>query len=239
MIRLFVLALLATTVFSSCSFMGKKVRGSGNVTTQVRTVTNFKSIDASGAVNVYVTQDSGYAVKVVIDENLQEYIEVYEEGGVLNIHPRHNTNIDATGRMKVYVSAPMFEKFSVSGASKIIGESKISSAGIIAVDATGASDVTLDIKVPDTDIQVSGASNVYLTGLTKNLVVDGSGESNVKCFELLSENADVDVSGASNADVFASVALKASASGASDIKYKGAATYSGDASGAGSIKKVD
>lgn len=239
MIRLFVLAILATCVFSSCQFMGKKVRGNGNVTTQVRTASNFKSVDASGAVDVYVKQDSGFSAKVTIDENLQQYIQVYEEGGVLYIHQQENINVDATGRMKVYVSAPLFEKFKVSGASRIIGENKISSEGAIVVDATGASDIKMDIKAPTTDISASGASSIILTGQTKNLTVDCSGASNAKCFELLSENAEVEASGASNADVFASVALKASAHGASDIRYKGAATYTGDASGAGSIKKAE
>jgi len=240
MIRLFALAVLTTFFFSSCHYInGKKVRGNGNVITQVRTATNFKSVDASGAVDVFVKQDSMFSAKVTIDENLQEYIEVYEEGGVLHIHQRDNINVRATRRMKVYVTAPVFEKFRVSGASKITGENKISSAGTITVDATGASDVAMDIKAPDTNVEVSGASTVVLTGQTKNLMIDGAGASNAKCYELLSENADVEVSGASNAYVFASVDLKARASGASDIRYKGTATYSGNASGAGSIKKAE
>ena len=238
--RFFVLAVVATSLFSSCHYItGKKVRGNGNVITQTRTASNFNSVDASGAVDVYVRQDSAFSAKVTIDENLQEYIEVYEDGGVLHIHQRDNINVDATGRMKVYVSAPQFEQFRVSGASNIHGESKITSPTKIAIDAAGASNITLDIKAPDTEVEVSGASTVNLTGQTKNLKVDGAGASNARCFDLLSENADVEVSGASNADVFASVDLKARASGASDVRYKGAASYTGHASGAGSIKKVN
>jgi hypothetical protein len=238
--RTIVLALFAVTVLSSCHFFGgERIRGNGNVVTQSRPVSNFKSIYASGAVNVYVTQDAAFSVKVQIDENLQEYIEVYEKNGVLHIHQADNTNLDVTGSMKIYVSAPMFEKLEASGASNITGEKKISSDSKIIVEASGASNISLDIKAPSTEVDVTGASTAILTGETKNLSIDGDGASHAKCFDLMAEAVDVEVSGASNADVFASVSLKADASGASDVKYKGAATHVGNASGAGSIKKVE
>jgi len=238
--RLFFLAVLTTTIFSSCHFFGgNRIHGNGNVTTQTRNVTNFKSIDASNAVNVIITQDSAFSVKVMVDENLQQYIEVYEKDGVLYIEQKDNTSLDYTGPMKVYVSAPLFEKLEASGASHISGEQKITSAATISVDASGASDISLDIKAPKTEAEATGASRIILKGETKDLSIDGEGASSIRCFELLAENVDVDVSGASNADVFASVDLKAEASGASDVRYKGAANYVGNTSGAGSIKKVN
>lgn len=238
--RIIVLTLFAATLLSSCHyFHGNQIHGNGNVTTQSRSVSNFKSIDASSAVNVYITQDSAFSVKVTVDENLQQYIEVYEQNGVLHIHQADNTSLDVTGDMKIYVSAPLFEKLEASGASNITGEKKISSDSKLIVEASGASSISLDIKAPSAEVEVTGASNVTLTGETKTLSIEGQGASHAKCFELMAENVDVDVSGASNADVFASVGLKAEASGASDVRYKGAASYSGNTSGAGSVKKVE
>ena len=46
------------------------------------------------------------------------------------------------------------------------------------------------------------------------------------------------MSGAGDAEVFASVKLDVEVSGASDVKYKGNAAVSQDVSGAGSVKKV-
>ena len=97
----------------------------------------------------------------------------------------------------------------------------------------------MELKAPSVSIDVSGASTAIVKGQTKDLFIEGSGASNAKCFELLSENAEVDVAGASNADVFASVKLNAEASGASDVRYKGNAAVTQNASGAGSIKKVE
>lgn len=238
--RTFVLALFAVTILSSCHFFGgERIRGNGNVITQSRSVSDFKSINASGAVNVYVTGDAAFSVKVQIDENLQQYIEVYEKDGVLHIKQADNTNLDVTGSMKVYVSAPKFEKFEASGASNITGDKKISSDSKIIIEASGASHISLDIKAPFTEVDVTGASSATLTGETKTLTIDGGGASHAKCFDLMAESVDVDVSGASNADVFASVSLKADASGASDVRYKGAASHTANTSGAGSVKKVE
>ena len=57
--------------------------------------------------------------------------------------------------------------------------------------------------------------------------------------DLLTENTRVDISGASSADVFASVKLDVQASGASGVKYRGAAAVTQDVSGASNVKKVD
>ena len=81
---------------------------------------------------------------------------------------------------------------------------------------------------------------LHLTGETKDFNVDGSGAQSIKCFELMAENAHVEMSGAGDAEVFASVKLDVHvASGASDVKYKGNATVSQNVSGAGSVKKAD
>jgi hypothetical protein len=137
------------------------------------------------------------------------------------------------------VSSPAFKMLHVSGASKMIGENTISSDATIDIGLSGASNAGLDLKCPKVTINLSGASTLTVKGETKDLSVEGSGASHIKCFDLLSENADVDISGASSAEVFASVKLNAGASGASDVRYKGNAAVTEDESGASSVKKAD
>jgi hypothetical protein len=87
---------------------------------------------------------------------------------------------------------------------------------------------------------MTGASNLRLTGQTKDLLIEGSGASHARCFNLLAENTKVDLAGASSAEVYASIALDADASGASRVKYRGnASQVAKNESGAGSVKKVD
>lgn len=227
-------------LLNSCNYVnGKHVRGNGTIITQSRNTSGFTAVEVGNAIDVYLKQDSSFSVKVVTDENLQRYILTEKEGQTLRIREEDNINTDATGKIKVYVSAPVFSELEASGASGIRSENLLQSTGSLRISVSGASDAKLELKAPVIDVGMSGASTIQLKGQTRDLRVRGSGASRARCFELLSENADVDINGASNADVFASVSLKGEASGASDIRYKGNPTVTSNTSGAGSIKKVE
>jgi hypothetical protein len=206
---------------------------------QDRAISGFTSIDASGSGDVYVSQDSVFSVKVEIDSNLQEYMEVYKEGSELHIHQKNNTSLDPTGKIKIYISGPSFTAISVSGACDVIGQNTLTSAEAVNFDLSGSCDVNMTIIAPKIKVSASGAGSVSLKGQTKDFSVEGSGSTDIRCFELLSENTKVDISGAGNAEVFASVKLNVGVSGSADVKYKGNASVSQDISGAGSIRKVE
>jgi len=219
--------------------MKDKVRGNGTIKTENRTAGTFTRVDVSGNIDLYVKQDSARSIKIEADENLMQYIEVKMEGEKLMIQPKEGYNLSGSKPIKVYVSSPVFRELEASGACDIIGENILTATDEIAIDVTGASDAELELKAPKVSAEMTGASGLKLKGQTKDLHIEGSGASHAKCFELLSENADVDVAGASSADVYASVKLKADASGASDVRYKGNATVTQSTSGAGSVKKVE
>ena len=235
----FILPVLAMILFSSCHFVGgERIRGNGNITTVTSNVSDFSGVDVSGAANVYVTQDSSYSVKVETDENLHSYLIVEVRGDLLRIHQEHNVNLRPT-KLNVYVSGPMFKRLEASGACKIISENTLSSSEAMSIDLSGASDVNLDINSPKIRAELSGAGTVELKGETRELSVDGSGSTDVKCFDLKAENVNVEISGAGSAQVFASVKLDVRVSGSGDIRYKGNPSINQHISGAGSVKKVD
>jgi len=237
--RLFTIVIFASFVLSSCHFMQDKVRGNGVIKTETRSPNVFNSIEVGGNFDVFVKQDSAYSVRIETDENLMEYIRVSNDGGTLIIEPGEHKNLSGTKGIKIYVSAPVFKELEASGASSISSESKLTSTDMISVDLSGASDATIELQAPKVSTEISGASSIKLKGQTKDLSIEGTGASHAKCFDLLTENADVDVSGASSADIFASVSIKADASGASHVRYKGNASANNSSSGAGSVKKVE
>lgn len=230
-----------SAILSSCHFTGRdRVRGNGDVKTEQRDEHDFQGLEVSGAIKVYVKQDSAYSVRIETDANLQQYVETFTSSNILVIRPRSGYNLRPTSSIKVYVSGPQFKQLDASGASHIYSEGRLSSSEALAVDLSGASSVEIDIRSPKVDVEVSGASTARLTGETKELIIQGNGASHAKCFSLMSEKADVDVSGASGAEVFASVELRADASGASHVRYKGNATIMDKSeSGAGSVRKEE
>jgi len=239
--RLFILSFITLFVFSSCRyFSGERIRGNGNVQSQTRTAGSFTNIDVSGAIEVYVKQDSaGSSIRVETDENLLQYIEVFTRGNDLVIKPKKGFNPRPTHAVKVYVSNTMFNGFEASGACKIISENKLNNTSTVSVSLSGACDVDLDITCPKVDAEASGAGKITLRGETKDFRVEGSGSTNIHCFDLATENTKVSLSGAGDAQVFASVSLNVDISGAADVRYKGTPSISQSISGAGSIKKAD
>ena len=239
-LHIFLLTFVTSTLVSCHFFHDQHIQGDGNVISQNRAITGFNSVDVSSAIELFVTQDSAYAVKVETDNNLQSFVEVYKEGDVLNVHQQNNTSLEPTGgSVKVYVSAPLFKEMQASGACTIKGMNKITSSESLNVSLSGASNVIMDVSAPNVVLDLSGASHVDLRGQTKDLSIEGSGSSNIDAFNLLSENANISLSGAGNADVHASVKLEAHASGAANINYKGNPTVNSNTSGAGSVKKAN
>jgi hypothetical protein len=225
---------------SSCREMfGRRIRGNGHVNTESRSTSSFSSVDVSGAIDVYVKQDSLHAVKVEADENLLEYVEVHNENGTLHIHERNGVNLKPSHKIKVYVAGPDFRRFEASGACKIFSENQVSGSETLKIDLSGACEVNMDVKAPKVDAGVSGACQVELKGQTRDFKVSGSGSTDVRCFDLLAENTEVRITGAGEADVFASVKLDVHVSGAGSVKYRGNATVNQQISGAGSVKKAD
>jgi hypothetical protein len=235
----FFTAIIVITVFSSCHYFSKGIRGNGVMKTETRNAAGFSSINVSGSTNVYVKQDSVFSVRVEAEENLQEYIITETDGGTLKIHQKEGTSLNPTKSIKVYVSGPMFKHFEASGACDIYTENQLSSNEAVSINLSGSSDVKLELKAPDVKVDLSGAGTITLKGETKDLKVDGSGSTDINCFELLTENTAVSLSGAGNAEVFASIKLDVHVSGAADVKYKGNAAVNQEVSGAGSVKKVE
>ena len=230
--------ILLTSLFASCHYINqKKIRGNGTIKTENRSTGNFTSVDVSGSIDVYIKQDSTNSVKVEADENLQEYIIITTEGDDLVIEPKEGYN--PSGHIKVYVSSPNYKSLEASGACKIIGDNKISSSNEIEIDLRGASHVDVELKAPKVDAGTSGAGTVTLRGETKDLYVHGSGSSTIRCADLMAENVDVSISGAGNAQVYASVKLDVGVSGAGNVKYRGNASVTKSISGAGSVSKMD
>jgi hypothetical protein len=232
-------SLSLSVFFSSCNMFGEQIEGNGNIKTETRSASGFTGVEAGGSINLYLTQAAEYTVRIEADENLMEFIEVRTYGDLLRIKPKDNFNLRSSKKIKVYVSAPSYKHIGASGACDIFSVTKLTSPDAIDLDLSGASNITLELNSPKVNADFSGSSSFDLKGETKDLNIDGSGASEARCYDLLAENVDVDMSGASSAEVYASVSLRAGLSGASHVKYKGKASVNQNTSGASSVSKTD
>lgn len=225
----------AVMLFSSCQHM----TGSGNIVTEKRNPGNFKRIDAGSAIEVELRIGSPVQVEVEADDNLQKIIETRVSGDELNIRTKGSFSIN-NGHMKVFVTAPEIKAVKSSGAADVKVLDVLKSDDRISFEASGAGNIHATVDAPKIKAEASGAGDIVLSGKTKDYTVSASGGGNVKSADLLTENTDADVSGAGSVHVHASVSLKAEASGAGNVYYRGGATnITKNTSGAGEVKKED
>ncbi|HZH67302.1 MAG TPA: head GIN domain-containing protein [Flavisolibacter sp.] len=232
--------LLASLIifFSSCTIMGgKKVRGNGNIISQTRQVSNFTGIDVSGAVKVRLKQEATASVRVDTDENLMEYVEVKVDGNTLVIQPRKGYNLDPSKELIVYVSAPRFDEIDLSGASNITSEAPIT-GDELNVQASGASEIVMQVKLSKFTSELSGACLLRLTGDVSRFSTEASGASKIMCLDLKTKEAKLNISGATEAAITADNELDIDASGASTVEYRGNANINQKSSGASNVKRV-
>ena len=234
------LLLAASISFPSCRYaFGKRVRGNGNIRTEDRSLGNFQSVGSYGPYNVYLTQSSDYKVSVEAEDNLLPYIETYVENGELKIRTKEGYWLRNSREVSIHVSAPSFTTISTVGSGDIIAQSQINNSSPISLHATGSGSIKASLNAPEIKADVTGSGNINLEGETKSFHGEIIGSGNIKAFDLKSEDADIDISGSGDADVFASVKLSVEVNGSGDVKYKGAGQVASNIHGSGSVKKVD
>jgi hypothetical protein len=236
---LLLLALAAITL-PSCRFaFGKRVSGNGNVTKQERSVGNFTGVSSHGPYDVYVTQDSACKIVLEGEDNLLPYIETYVENGELKVRTKEGYWLRHHRAISIHVSAPSYSAIRTVGSGNIITEKKLNNSGAIQLESTGSGDIKVQIDAPQVKAEVTGSGTINLEGETKNFNGQITGSGDIRAYDMKSENADVEILGSGNANVFASVKLNVEVNGSGDVKYKGPAQVSSNIHGSGSVKKVD
>lgn len=211
--NIFSFGLPTSKLFNFSISFGEK--GSGNIASEIRDVSDFTSLDVSGAFEVEVTAQQDLSVQVEADDNLLPLIRTEVKNGRLVIET--DRKFSTHNPLKIKITTPNLEAIETSGASNVV--------------VTGIDNDAIDVRS-------SGASSVELSGTSEKLVANISGASKVEASELKAENVTVDASGASKASVFPIGQLKADANGASKITYSGTPkSVEKRTSGAGSIRE--
>ena len=87
--------------------------------------------------------------------------------------------------------------------------------------ASGGSDVEMNLEVEKLECHLSGGSDTDLEGSAEHLHIQSSGSSDFEGFGLVSKHCIIRASGSSDSKVNVSESIEVSASGSSDVHFKG------------------
>jgi hypothetical protein len=192
------------------------VRGNGQIKTEERLIATFANLDASGAFEIE-WQNGPPAVRVTTDGNLLPYIEnnVSED----TLHLRTRGHLWPTHGIKVVISSPTRTGGRIRGAVKL---------------------TVKQLSGPSFAVEAKGASQISLDGNVDRLLVDMTGASHLAADGLQAKSAEISTTGAGDAEVAVTDALNVVITGAGKVTYSGnPPTIKKQITGAGSIRHKD
>ncbi len=206
-----------------------------------RNVSGFEEVEVSGAIDLYLSQGTEDAVAVSgSSAEVVSKIKTEVKSGVLHIYLESGWGgwkSWGNTKMKAYVTFKTLKRIEASGACNVKATQPIK-VNYLKVEMSGASDFVGEVTVEKLNLDASGASNIKISGKAGNTKIEASGASNVKGYNLKTDIADADASGAANIQISVSKELSADASGGSNVYYKGSAVVKeSHTSGGANIKK--
>ena len=186
-----------------------------NITIQERNLSPFDAIDVGGAFTVILSQGEQQVVKVETDENLQSRIVTEVENNELRISSKGMNN---PGKLNVYVTVKQLHALNISGAASVNGENKLISDHL-RIETSGAAKATMEIETTRLDTEVSGASDLKLSGSAAEHTSNLSGAGQLKALDLITSKSTMDISGAAEGRITAKEEIIADVSGAGKLTY--------------------
>ena len=192
---LLILFLITTTIITIIScYNVNKIKGSGNITSENRELTNFSSINLIGGIDVNIKFSDKYNCTVVSDDNLIPYIKTEVINNNLQISI--NKNYSSIEGIEVNVNAPEYDEVSISGSGDIN---------------------IIDFKNDNLSLNISGSGYITANGEVQTLIAKISGSGDIISAELISKSATITINGSGDAKIWASDSISAQINGSGDI----------------------
>lgn len=214
--KIIITSVVITSILTSCIYKHYSV--AGKTITELRTVPAYQSVYVEGSIDVFITHDTSYDVKVEAGENLMDYIETDVVNQELIIR-QSNSNVVNTKAIKVYLNADNLTRIETHGSGNLNTDKLTTSTFELHKEGSGNADVHINA---DTVITVtSGSGNCeYLGNVTYHQYsVDGSG--NLSARYLYTVYSDISIEGSGNATVYVTNNLDALIEGSGNIYYYG------------------
>ena len=207
--------------------------------TENRAVSGFHIIDSRGGYDIFLTQGEKEGLRLEGEADDLAKIETGVKSGTLVIK-RKNSNWDTKSeKIKIFIDYIKLEEIKNSGSADLVFE-KLHTGSKLALNIAGSGSVVGKFELDDISISIAGSGSAEISGKAVNQKISISGSGDVKAFEMLTANCDVQIAGSGDVEVNVEKKIYAKIAGSGDIRYKGnPANIESKTAGSGSIKKMN
>jgi hypothetical protein len=245
---IFLFSALLVTFFSVNTLAGLQPQGLVPVSAVYQTdtytktfnVKDFDRLKIGSVFKINVRPGEAFEVKVSGDREYVDEVTAEVKGGELEIAFKEGkTRLRLKNSVTVDITLPYLRGVSFGGTTSSVVHPGFNTSNFVAyVSGTANAEITMESK--EMYLDISGAANLKITGKSDQLKVSAEGTSGLDAYSLAVNDATLDVSGTSGAKINASNTIKANASGAASIRYKGNAKMASlNTTRLSTVKKVD
>lgn len=211
------LVILPVLLSAGCVMNG--IPGSGRIVTKDIPCGAFDRVQVDNTFQVDVTQGPGYSLLVSADDNLWDYVDIYNIGGILHVGMKSGNYQNA--HLTAKITLPRLAAIEVNGAASAQLHSIEDPDGRIDIRAGGASSLDGEVRCREIHVGVTGAATVSLRGGAEEMTLDVDGASHARLEQFHTRFTRARVADAADASIFASRELEFEVTGAAHFTYAG------------------
>jgi len=208
----FLLIVLLAILISSCS--EDTIDGSGNLTSDIRNVANFRKVSSEGVFELTITQGDSQSVEIIADDNIMSKVITKVFDNELRLYLDEDNNYKNIS-LQANITVPIINGLKNDGTGNVL---------ILNVDS-------------DTDFNVynSGTGDISIEGSAKSLTLKNEGDGKFEGFLFSVDDCNIKIEGSGDCNVNCKDYLNVQIEGSGDVYYLGTPTIEADISGSGKV----
>lgn len=232
-----IIAFLIISTSVNAQMFTKKIKGNGEVKTEMRTVSDYDKIAVAGSFNVKLLKGKEGAITVKADENLMEYIITEVKNGDLKIRTKKGYSINTRKTIVITVPFETINAVSLAGSGDVFSADVIETSDL-KLSLAGSGSLNLNVSTQNLSSSIAGSGNIRLNGNSNEFTCSVAGSGNLDGYELKTRIATVKIAGSGNVEINAINEINAKTAGSGNIYYSGNPSVEKiTTAGSGSIKK--
>lgn len=231
--KLSILIISAVTSHTATSCMISTATSKNEATSIYDVNTSYKSLSVRSAIKVEYRHDID-KLQIIADSSILSKIKVnYDEDDIEIYASSFKSPFNVTALVP---ASKELENIEIEGASSFSSDKEIE-AEKLDIEVSGASKFNANINCQSLKASVSGASSASIGGEAMNAEISVSGASKLSSENLNTDYADIDISGASKAEIICNKNITGNVSGASKLSFGGTAKSDVSTSGASKVSR--
>jgi len=235
--KLFLVLTLILVGFSLSACQFTVIRGSGNLVTESRDVSDFDKVQLDGAGRLFITQGDEETLEIEAEDNIIEKLTSEVQNGTLVLgydEKPWRTTVIPTNGITYTLTVKDMTGLTFNGAGDL--EMAALETTSLDVEINGAGQLTIDeLTAERMMVHIAGASTISVSGqvVSQDIVIDGTG--NYKAEDLKTESSSIEINGIGNGIVWATDSLEININGGGSVNYYGSPSVTQDINGLGDI----